>query len=157
MFSFLRQKKQNEVRDSIQRILNLSASRVQVTNEVRLEPRYSRSVAVILIPWDSEPLVEHATFALVQDLSDYGARIVAQQPILVPRLLCCFAVDQLRFLLGEVRQAAPLGGGFWQCGISFRETIHIAEHLRLEQLQPMFDGLNPNEEAALDTAEAIAY
>lgn len=148
MFSFFRQKKQNDLRDCIQRILNRSAPRMRTSEELRLEPRYSRSVAIVLIPWDDEPLVEHASYALVQNLSDRGARIIAQKPILVPELLCCFAVENVRFLRGTVRQAGPLGGGFWQCGIKFNETVSAADHCRLEELQPLFDGLNPTEDAA---------
>ena len=141
MFSFFGQKKQNEVRDCVQRILNRSRPTRQGVDELRLEPRYSRSVAVVLVPWDSEPLVEHASYGLVQDLSDYGARIIAQRPILVPQLLCCFAVDGDQLLLGNVRRAGPLGGGFWQCGIKFMETIPPVAHFRLEELQPLLDGL----------------
>jgi hypothetical protein len=147
MFSFFRQKKQNELRDCIQRILNRSAPRMPTSGDLRREPRYKRSVAIVLIPWDEEPLVEHASYALVQDLSDRGARIIAQKPILVPELLCCFAVDNIRFLRGTVRQARPLGGGFWQCGINFHETILATDHCRLDELQPLFDGLNPTEDA----------
>jgi hypothetical protein len=141
MFSFFGQKKQNEVRDCVQRILNRSRPARQSAHEHRLEPRYCRSVAVVLVPWDSEPLVEHASYGLVQDMSDYGARIIAQRPILVPQLLCCFAVEGVQLLLGGVRRAGPLGGGFWQCGIKFAETIQPAAHFRLDELQPMMDGL----------------
>ena len=148
MFSFFRQKKQNDIRDCVQRILNRSAPRMQTSEDLRLEPRYSRSVAIVLIPWDGEPLVEHASYALVQDLSDRGARIIAQKPILVPELVCCFAVDNIRFLRGAVRQARPLGGGFWQCGISFQETVLATDYYRLEDLQPLFDSLNPSEDVA---------
>jgi hypothetical protein len=147
MFSFFRQKKQNDVRDCVQRILNRSAPRMQSSEELRLEPRYSRSVAIVLIPWDTEPFIEHASYALVQDLSDRGARIIAQKPILVPELLCCFAVDEIRFLRGSVRRARPLGGGFWQCGIKFQETVLSTDFCRFEELQPLFDSLNPTEEA----------
>ena len=145
MFSFFRQKKQNDVRDCIQRILNRTAPKIQVLQELRVEPRYSRSVAIVLVPWEDEPLVDQATYALVQDLSDYGARIIVQQPIRMPELLCCFALDEIRYLLGTVRQARPLGGGFWQCGISFHETVVASEYFRLEEMQSLFDGLNPVE------------
>src|SRR4029079_5617042 len=142
MFSFFRQKQQNEVRDCVQRILNRSRPKRDGTPELRLEPRYSRSVAVILVPWDEEPLVEHAAYALVQNLSDPRARIIVQKPILVPRLLCCFALDDVRFLLGTVQQASALGGGFWQCGIRFSETIALGDHPSLERLQPLWEGLD---------------
>jgi hypothetical protein len=141
MFSFFGQKKQNEVRDCIQRILNRSKPTRQTVDEHRLEPRYCRSVAVVLVPWDSEPLLEHASYGLVQDMSDFGARIIAQRPILVPHLLCCFAVEGFQLLLGNVRRADPIGGGFWQCGIKFMETIQPKAHLRLDELQSMMDGL----------------
>ena len=157
MFSFFRQKKQNEVRDCIQRILNRSRPKRHVTPDLRLEPRYSRSVAVILIPWDVEPLVEHSTYALVQDLSDRGARIIAQKPILVSQLLCCFATDSVRFLLGTVRQAGPIGGGFWQCGIKFHELISIGDHPRLQQLLPLLNGLNPAADVPSEVARVSAY
>jgi hypothetical protein len=155
MFSFFRQKQQNEVRDCIQRILNRSRPKRQAVPDLRLEPRYSRSVAIILIPWDDEPLVDHAAYALVQNLSDRGARIIAQKPILVERLLCCFALDGVRFLSGTVRQAAALGGGFWQCGITFNEAIALGDHPILERLQPLWEGLAAaraeHEEPALST------
>jgi hypothetical protein len=147
MFSFFRQKKQNDVRDCIQRILNRTAPRTQVLQDLRVEPRYQRSVAIVLIPWNEEPLVDQAAFALVQDLSDYGARMIAQQPIEASEYVCCFALDEMRYLRGEVRRARPLGGGFWQCGINFLETIMPGEHLQLEELQPMYDSLSPSDEA----------
>jgi hypothetical protein len=157
MFSFFRQKKQNELRACVQGILNRSAPRLRTSGDLRLEPRYSRSVAIVLIPWDEEPLVEHASYALVHDLSDRGARIIAQKPILVPELLCCFAVDNTRMLRGStVGQARPLGGGFWQCGVKFQEVILDTDYLQLEELQPLFEGLNPTEDAASESAVAAA-
>jgi len=141
MFSFFGQKKQNKVRDSIQRILNRSKPTRKSAHEHRLEPRYCRSVAVVLVPWDSEPLVDHASYGLVQDMSDYGARIIAQRPILVPQLLCCFAIEGAQLPLGSVRRAVPIGGGFWQCGIKFTETIPPTAHFRLDELQSLMDGL----------------
>jgi hypothetical protein len=142
MFSFFRQKKQNEVRDCVQRILNRSAPNPSEFEDLRLDPRYDRSVPVILIPWDREPLVEHACYALVQNLSDFGARLIAQKPILVEELLCCFAVDDVQFLLATVQRSKPLGGGFWECGIRFSESITPAAHLRLDDLQPFVEGLS---------------
>ena len=154
MFSFFRQKKQNEVRGCIQWILNRTTPNVQVLQELRVEPRYNRSIAIVLVPWDEEPLVDNATYAVVQDLSDYGARIIVQQPIPTTELLCCFVLEEVRYLLGTVRQARPLGGGFLQCGIQFDETIAKSDHLCFQELQTLFDGLNPVEESACESATA---
>ena len=85
MFSFFNQKKQNEVRDCLQRILNRSKPTRETLDEHRLEHRYSRSVAVVLVPWDSEPLLDHASYGLVQDMSDFGAGIIAQRPMVTPQ------------------------------------------------------------------------
>jgi hypothetical protein len=155
MFAFLRQKRQNEVRACIHGILNNSVPRRTNPVDQRVEPRYNRSVAVIQIPWDGEPLIDHAVYGLVQNLSDRGARIIAQKPILVDQVLCAFAVDQVRFLLGSVRQASPLGGGFWQCGVKFTDLINGSDHPSLEELNSLYAGLSPHApagETALQSA-----
>jgi hypothetical protein len=47
-----------------------------------------------------------------------------------------------------VRRAGPLGGGFWQCGLKFTETVAPPAHFRLDALQAMLDGLLLGPDAA---------
>jgi hypothetical protein len=152
MFSFTKRRKQTEVREYLQRLLNRTTPVVAQPDE-RAEDRYSRSIAVIVVPWTDGPVLRESTFALVHNLSDRGAGIVTDQNRQVDQVLCGFWVDGLQFVLAKVRSKTPVGGGYWLVGVEFSELVTLAECPDLEPLCILAAGLMPPQEV---TTSALA-
>ena len=146
MFSFTRRKKQTDVREYLQRVLNRTTP-VVTAPDGRAEGRYSRSMAVIIVPWADGPALRESTFGLVQNLSDRGAGVVTNRNVQAAELLCGFWMDELQLVLGEVRSTTAIGGGHWLLGVEFNEMISWTKCPELDPLRILAEGLLPPESA----------
>jgi hypothetical protein len=93
--------------------------------------------------------VDESTYAFTKDVSDRGLSLVLPQPFKSVEVVVGLWLDSPRFVLGEVRQNVPLGGGFWQIGVQLNEVLCAVDHPPLEALLPMATRLVP-------TAKAVA-
>ena len=160
MFSFGRAKShqsKEEIRSLLYRITDLTSPNLPpLDGEERTQNRSNRSLPILLAPWiNNAPNVDEVTTALTKDFSDRGLSVVLHQPlrfetVVVGLLLSRNEHDLLggepRFVLGEVRQNVPLGGGFWQLGIEFSEILSVGYHKELKSLIPLTAQLVPNKD-----------
>jgi len=158
MFSFGKRKKQMEVHKLIRRAVDVSSpNRPPSDGELRWENRSNRTIPVLLAPFEGgEPSVCEMTIALTKDFSGQGLALVLHQPFRAESVVIGFwAEGEAEFVLGEVRQNAPLGGGYWQVGLELTERIAVADYPALAALVPQAARLVPDRShQAMSTAEA---
>ena len=158
MFSFRKRKKQIEVHTLIRRAVDASSpNRPPVEGELRWENRSNRTIPVLLTPLEGGDLsFGETTIALTKNLSSQGLALVLHQPFRAERVVIGFwGEGEAEFVLGELRQNAPLGGGYWQVGLELTERICAADYPALEALVPQAARLVPDPgHPAMSTAEA---
>jgi hypothetical protein len=100
-------------------------SRPPLHGECRWEDRSNRTIPVLLIPCvDKAPIVAEHAIALTKNLSSQGVAIVLPQPFHAEQVIVGFWLEmQPEFILGQVRQNVPLGGGYWQLGLELTERL----------------------------------
>jgi len=146
MFSFDDRKRQGQVRDFLRHLVDLSSPNLPpLEGEARAQIRSNRALPALLAPWEqAQPLVDESTYALTKDVSDRGLSLVLGQPFKSFEVVVGLWVDSPRFMLGEIRQNVPLGGGFWQIGVELTALLDSAEHPQIESLMPLASRLVPS-------------
>ena len=147
MFSFGKRKKQVDVHRLLRRIVDSSSPNMpRNQDESRWEDRPTRILAVVLAPYaDNRPSLDESTTALTKNISSQGVCLLLPQPFRAEQVVVGFwQEDQAEYVLGEVRQNAPFGGGFWQLGIELIERISPAECPALRDLAPLAADLVPS-------------
>ena len=144
MYSFEDNKKQMDVRGFVQRVANASTPNFPTPEgQIRVENRYNRTLPVVLLPWeDDRPAVDSPTYAITKDISDVGLALVKREPVATGRFAFGFWLGAPYYVLGDVRQCVPIGGGFWQVGVHMTEMVNLADiedRVQLEQLATHLD------------------
>lgn len=146
MVIFSKRKKHNEVHAFIRRVTdNTCPTLSPLDGEARWEGRWNRTIPVLLAPFEDEDVVvDDTAHALTKNLSSQGAALVLHQPFRTELVVVGFLIDDSQgFVLGEVKQNVPIGGGFWQLGIEFRKMIVPGDYPGLKQLDSALGRLNP--------------
>ena len=151
MFSFDGRKRCVEVRGFLRQLVDLtSPNRPPLAGELRSENRSNRSLPALLAPWeDNGPVVDESTYALTKDFSERGLALVLHQPFRAVHIVVGLWLESPRFALGEVRQNAPLGGGFWQLGVKLTGLLDSAESPQIQCLVPLMTRLLPRAKACV--------
>jgi hypothetical protein len=154
MFSFSRQKRDNRLRTFLARAIDLTNPHLPpIDGETRVFDRYNRTIPVLLTPWEKGgPVIGESATAVTKDISDQGLSVILRQPYRCVDVVVGFWLPESRhiaagsgptFVLGEVRQHAQIGGGYWQLGISFTELLKPSYTSELELLVPVAAKLLP--------------
>jgi hypothetical protein len=154
MFSFSRQKRENQLRSFLARAIDLTNPQLAPTDgETRVFDRYNRTIPVLVTPWErGGPVIGESASAVTKDLSSQGVSVILQQPYRCVDVVVSFWLPESphiassngpTFVLGEVRQNAQIGGGYWQLGISFAELLQVSDRRELELLVPVAAKLLP--------------
>ncbi len=151
MFSFRRRPKNPSIHKVIRKFLSAVHPELGPSErEARWEYRLHRTAPVLLAPYDDELSLGEASYALTKNLSDSGLALVLPQPFRAERLAVGFWFgDQAHFVLAQVRQNVPLGGGFWQLGVELLETLDPAQSPMIRRMLTLAARLDPrlNQEA----------
>lgn len=152
MFPFRQRPKHPDVHKVIRRFLStVRPESGPLEREARWEYRLHRTAPVLLAPYDDDELsLNEATYALTKNLSDSGLALVLPQPFRAEQLAIGFWFgEQGHFVLGQVRQNVPLGGGFWQLGIELSETLDPSQSPAVGRMLTLAARLDPrlNEQA----------
>ena len=144
MFSFGQRAKAIEVHRIMRRLIDVSGAKVCL-HEGRSEDRALRMIPVIVAAYErGSPALGELTRGLTKDLSSQGLGVVADQPFHAEAIVVAFSISQKPvFILGQVRQARPLGGGYWQLGLHLTEVALPADHPALETILPLVEHLEP--------------
>ena len=151
MFSFRKRARQVDVHKLIRRLIDSSSPNLPpVQGNSRWEDRSNRTLPVLLIPIDDQqPQTDEAATAITKNLSGQGLALVLHQPFWAEGVLIGFWHDgEPEFVRGEIRQNAPLGGGFWQLGIELMERVTRAEMPGIESLLDLVARLDPRRDHA---------
>ena len=150
MFSFDTRKRLGEVRDFLRQLVDLSSPNLPpLEGDFRSQTRSNRVLPVLLSPWEhAQPVVDESTYAFTKDISDRGLSLVLGQPFKSFEVVVGLWLDSPRFVLGEVRQNVPLGGGFWQIGVELTGLLDSVEHPQIQSLMPLASRLVPSAKAA---------
>jgi hypothetical protein len=104
---------------------------------------------VLLAPWEQgEPVVDESTYAITKDFSDRGLSLTLPQPFKADQIVVGLWLESPRFMLGEIRQSTPLGGGFWQLGVELTDFLKPAEYPQIGSLVPLAARLVPHAKGA---------
>ena len=98
MYSFKKQKKQNEVHGFLRRLIDTSSPNLnRLDGDDRWQGRCNRTFPVLLVPFEDKlPVPADAVFALTKNLSSQGAAFVLQHPLRAKNLLIVFSVESSR-------------------------------------------------------------
>lgn len=145
MFSFDTRRRLCEVRVFLRRLVDLTSPNTSpLEGEARSEGRSNRALPVLLTPWEhGEPVVDESTYAITKDFSERGLSLTLPQPFKAARIVVGLWLESPRFVLGEIRQNTPLGGGFWQLGVELTDFLDAAEYPQIESLVPLAARLVP--------------
>ena len=145
MFSFDTRRRLCEVRDFLRHLVDLTSPNLPpLEGEARSESRSNRALPVLLTPWEhGEPVVDESTYAITKDFSERGLSLTLPQPFKADQVVVGLWLESPRFVLGEIRQSTPLGGGFWQLGVEFTDFVNAAEYPQVESLVPLAARLIP--------------
>jgi hypothetical protein len=150
MFSFDTRRRLCEVRDFLRHLVDLTSPNLPpLEGDSRLGARSHRALPALLVPWEhGQPVVDESTYVLTKDVSDRGLSLVLGQPFKSIEVVVALWLDSPRFVFGEVRQNAPVGGGFWQIGVELTNLLDPAEYPQVESLVPLATRLVPRAQAA---------
>lgn len=146
MYSFSQRKRQLEVADVVQRIINQTTPGWAPTpDESRSERRSNRVIPILLARWDADkgrPI--EPMYALTKDLSGSGLALIVNRPFPAGAVLVGIRHEgEARFVSGTVCHTVPLGGGFWHIGVELAEILFPADYRALSLLEPLIDELEP--------------
>lgn len=139
MFSFGKRGKLRELRGLLRRLVDLTSPNMPpLEGESRSEGRSNRALPVLLVPWEQgEAVVQESIYTVTKDFSERGLSLILPQPIRADRLVVGIWLESPRFVLGEVRQKTPIGGGFWQLGVELTDLLEPAQHPQTASLVPL--------------------
>ena len=161
MFSFVKQRKQQELDRNLRRVCDLTCPSLSpFEGDTRAQERENRTVIALLAPWaDGTFSSGECTFAITKNISDHGLALVLPQPFRAEEVLVGFwpysqhhaPTDSSPFFaIGDVRQNVPIGGGFWQLGILLTELV--TDSSLVSRLMPLAARLLPK--AAIERTAA---
>jgi hypothetical protein len=151
VFSFRKRNQQGDVHKLIRRLIDSSNPNLPpVEGNSRWEDRSNRTIPVLLVPIDEDqPRTDEAATAITKNLSGQGLALVLHQPFWAGGVLIGFWHDgEPEFVRGEIRQNAPLGGGFWQLGIELTQRVTSTEMPEIESLLDLVARLDPRRDHA---------
>lgn len=145
MFSFSERAKVVESQKLLRRIMDASSLNLFHEGSSRGETRSNRTIPVLLLPYeDGRVVLQKAVYAVSKDLSSQGIALILSEPLHAERVVVGLLVDDRpRFLLGEVRQASAVGGGFWQVGVATTDVFEPTGCDSLSALGLLTDALRP--------------
>lgn len=146
MFSFKKRNTQMEVHRVVRRVMDTSSpNRPPSEGDERWESRSNRTIPILLTPFeDGVALPTRSVFAVTKDLSSQGVAVIADHRPDYEAILVGILVDgEPVFARAAVRQAHPLGGGFWQLGIELLELATLETCGRLDDVARIARYLNP--------------
>jgi hypothetical protein len=149
MFSFGKRRAQVEVHKLTRRLIDSSCPNLPpLRGDSRWENRSNRTIPVLLTPLVGDDLqFDETAVAVTKNLSGQGLALVLHQPFWAEGVVIGFWHNgEPEFVRGEIRQNAPLGGGFWQLGIELTERVIPAEMHELERLIPLTNRLDPHQD-----------
>jgi hypothetical protein len=149
MFSFDTRQRLCQVRDFLRQLVDLTSPNLPpLEGDSRSQARSNRALPALLTPWEHrQPVVDESTYAFTKDVSDRGLSLVLGQPFKSVEVVVGLWLDSPRFVLGEVRQNVPLGGGFWQIGVELTDLLDPAEDPQIQGLLPLATRLVPRAKA----------
>ena len=150
MFSFDTRRRLCEVRGFLRQLVDLTSPNLSpLEGDARSEGRSNRALPVLLAPWQhGEPVVDESTYAITKDFSERGVSLTLPQPFRAAEVVVGLWLESPRFVLGEIRQSTPLGGGFWQLGVELTDFLEPAEYPQIESLVPLAARLVAHAKAA---------
>lgn len=150
VFSFLgSRKKAVDLSGYMRRICDLTVPDWRnAVDDVRKEPRYSRTLPVLVCPWiANRPSVDAAIFAVTKEVSDRGVSILSCAPMegefVVAFSLPAASGSDPWFFLGTAKRSTAVGGGFWATGIELLEFANATRLRELQTLVPLARELQP--------------
>ena len=149
MYSFKKQKKQNDVHGFLRRLIDTSSPNLnRLDGDDRWQGRCNRTFPVLLVPFeDKTPVAADAVYALTKNLSSQGAALVLHHPFRAKKFLIVFSVESsLTYIAAELKQITPVGGGYWQLGVELREILSPGKIKHVDQLEPLTDNLVPRDD-----------
>ena len=165
MFSFTRQRRENQLRGFLARVLDLTNPKLSPpAGETRVFDRHNRTIPVLVAPWENGgPVIGESANAVTKDISNQGLSVILPQPYRCTDVIVGFwlpksphvaAASGPTFVMGEVRQNVQIGGGYWQLGISFTRLLDVSDTSELGLLVPVVANLLPpgDREATLPAA-----
>ena len=146
MFSFDTRRRLCEVRDFMRRLVDLTTPNLPpLEGETRSEGRSNRALPALLTPWEhGEPVVNESIYAVTKDFSERGLSLTLPQSFKADQIVVGLWLESPRFMLGEVRQNTPLGGGFWQLGVELTDFLDASEYPQVKSLVPLAARLLPH-------------
>jgi hypothetical protein len=146
MFSFDTRKRLGEVRGFLRQVVDLTSPNLPpLEGDMRSESRSNRALPALLAPWEhSRAVVDESTYALTKDISDRGLSLVLHQPFKSVEVVVGVWLSSPRFVLGEVRQNAPIGGGFWQLGVELTDVLDPVAYPQIRNLEALAARLVPD-------------
>ncbi len=150
LFSFDTRKRLSEVRSFLRQLVDLTSPNLPPTEgESRAEGRSNRTLPALLAPWDrDQAVVDESTYAVTKNISDRGLSLVLSQPLKSTEVVVGLWLDAPRYVLGQVRQNVPIGGGFWQVGVELTELLDPVGQPQLRRLDALAARLVPNAQSA---------
>lgn len=102
----------------------------------RRESRARLNVVVLVIPFeDGQFLLRERFTAVSKEFSSHGMSLILSEPQGLEEVVIALKFQETtRFLLGEAKHMSPMGGGFYQLGIEFREVLHPGDHRELRDI-----------------------
>ncbi len=139
MLLFELSRRQMVVKSFLRRLLDVTCPALPpLEGERRSSERIPRVLPVILMPWEKgKPVVEEATFAITKDFGDCSVALVLPQPFRAEDAVVGIWLEGPNYLHGVVQQNSPIGGGFWQLGITLERLLPLGDYPLLEKLNPM--------------------
>jgi hypothetical protein len=146
MFSYDTRRRLGKVRGFLRQLVDLTSPNAPpLDGESRSEGRSNRSLPVLLAPWEhGEAVVDESTYAVTKDFSERGLSLTLPQPFKADEVVVGVWLESPRFVLGEIRQNTPLGGGFWQLGVELSDFLDMAEYPQLRSLVSLAARLVPH-------------
>lgn len=150
MFSFDTRKRLGEVRAFLRCLVDLSSPNLPpLEGDSRSQTRSNRALPALLCPWEhAQPVLDESTYAFTKDVSDRGLSLVLGQPFKSLEVVVGLWLASPRFVLGEIRQNVPLGGGFWQIGVELTGLLDPVDYPQIQSLMPLASRLVPGGKAA---------
>lgn len=101
----------------------------------RLEHRVNLTVVVLVIPFEKGKLVFEDRFtAVTKEFTSRGASLVLHECLAADQVVVGFRYEgAMHFVLAQARHLNPLGGGFWQLGLRFKEIVHPSDYPELAE------------------------
>jgi len=155
VFSFSRRRERVEISGFIRHLVNVTTPNLPPTGgEQREQRRVNRSLPVLLAPWvGKRPLVDQAVTAMTKDIGDVSVGVVMQKPLAAVEQVALGFMLPVRdgtnlesepsFVLGNVRQIAPIGGGYWLAGIELDRILGTSGGAHFDELVAMTKQLTP--------------